>query len=432
MVDFPGKETIESMKKAAFSLVKWVALSAAAGVVAGLIMSGFASLIAIVTEFRLAHMWMLLLLPAAGCLIVFLYRAAGHETDHGTNMVIEAVREDAPMPYEQGILVLTATVLTHAFGGSTGREGAALQLGGSAAAVGAGLLHLNERDKKLLLMAGMSAAFAALFGTPLAASVLPLEFVTVGEMFYPALVPCVLASFTAHAVAVKLGTAHLAAPYAVAAVPSLYSTAMLKALVLGIGSALAAVLFINALHITDSYFDRWFKGRPYIRVMAGGALVAALACALGTQDYCGLSSQLIHDSFAGNAAPYAFLLKILFTCFTLEAGFKGGEIVPSFVIGASLGCLLSGFLSLPADVCCAAGMCGVFCAITNSPICSLLIALELFGPEGMGYYAVSIAIAYSMSGYYGVFGAQRIRFSKTGTEAVDVKAGDLFKKHHES
>lgn len=424
------EEKMEGIKSELFSFLKWIVLTLIIGAAVGLIMSGFAFLISVVTSFRLAHMWMLLLLPAAGCVIVFLYHRFGHEVDHGTNTVIEAVRENAPMPYEQGLLVLAATVITHAFGGSTGREGAALQLGGSAASLIGDVLKLDEKDKKIFLMAGMSAAFAALFGTPLAASVLPMEFVSVGEMFYPALVPCVLASFTAHAVAVAVGTASLSVPYAVASVPKLYSIVFPKAILIGALAALAGILFINALHITDSYFDRWFKGKPYIRVIAGGAAVAALAYLLGTQDYCGLSSQVIHDSFAGNAAPYAFLLKIVFTCLTLESGFKGGEIVPSFVIGASVGCLLSGILGLPADLASACGMCSLFCAITNSPLTSLIIALELFGAEGMGFYAVAVAVAYRLSGYYGVFGSQKIHFSKTAPETVDIAPSELFKKHH--
>ena len=420
---------MKNIRSDALSFLKWILLTVIIGAAVGLIMSGFAFLISVVTAFRLAHMWMLLLLPAAGCLIVLLYHTAGHEVDHGTNTVIEAVRENAAVPYEQGFLVLAATVITHAFGGSTGREGAALQLGGSVASFLGDCLKLDEKDRKIFLMAGMTAAFSALFGTPLAASILPMEFVSVGEMFYPALVPCVLASFAAHAVAVLIGTAHLAAPYAVTAVPSLYSIAFLKALLIGAAAAFAGILFINALHVTDSYFDRWFKGKPYIRVIVGGVSVAALAFLLRTQDYCGLSSQVIHDSFAGNAAPYAFLLKIVFTCLTLESGFKGGEIVPSFVIGASVGCLLSGLLGLPADVASACGMCSLFCAITNSPITSLIIALELFGAEGMGFYAVAIAVAYRLSGYYGVFGAQRIHFSKTEAETVDIAPSELFKKH---
>ena len=420
---------MEEIRSEVFSFLKWIVLTVIIGAVVGLIMSGFASLISVVTAFRLAHMWMLLLLPAAGCAIVFLYHRFGHEVDHGTNTVIEAVRENAPMPYEQGLLVLAATVITHAFGGSTGREGAALQLGGSAASCIGDALRLDEKDKKIFLMAGMSAAFSALFGTPLAASILPMEFALVGEMFYPALVPCVLASFTAHAVAVTVGTASLSVPYAVSSVPRLYSLAFPKALLIGAAAAAAGILFINALHITDSYFDRWFKGKPYIRVIVGGAAVAALAFLLRTQDYCGLSAQVIHDSFTGQAAPYAFLLKIVFTCLTLESGFKGGEIVPSFVIGASVGCLLSGLLGLPADLASACGMCSLFCAITNSPITSLIIALELFGAQGMGFYAVAVAVAYRLSGYYGVFGSQRIHFSKTASETVDIAPSELFKHH---
>ncbi len=413
-------------KVSLISLMKWIVLALALGLSIGFIMSFFGKLITLVTAFRLSHPLMLLGLPAAGFLVVFLYKEAGREKDEGTNAVIEAVRTQARIPVLTGPLVLAATAITHLFGGSAGREGAALQFGGSIGSSVAGKFHMNDSDTEIMVMAGMSASFAALFGTPLAAAVLPMEFISVGVMYYAALVPCVLSAFIAHSVAVYFGAAGLQAPFAVTDVPSLYSFAFPKVLIIGIACAVVGMFFCESLHFCTEYFRKWIAN-PYLRAAAGGTAVVLLSFLLRTQDYCGLGVNVIKESFQGNAAPYAFFLKIVFTCLTLCAGYKGGEIVPSFFIGATLGSLLSMLLGLPADICAACGMCGVFCAVTNSPISSLLIAFELFGFSGMGFFAICIAISYMLSGYYSVFSSQKIVYSKTETKYIDRVSGEEFK-----
>ena len=418
---------MKTFKTALISLGKWIAISIVIGLSVGFVSSIFSKSITMVTKFRLEHPWMLLGLPAAGLLTVFLYKAAGREGDHGTNTVIEAVRTQKPIPLVVTPLIVISTMLTHLFGGSAGREGAALQLGGSMASFTAEKLHMNESDAEIMIMAGMSAAFAALFGTPIAATILPMEFVSVGVLYYAALVPCVLSAFIAHSLAVYLKAATLQAPYAVTDVPSLYSLAFPKVIILGIACAVVGIFFCISLHFCSTNFQKWIKN-PYLRIAAGGAAVVLLALLLHTQDYCGVGREVILESFQGTAPPYAFILKIVFTCLTLCAGYKGGEIVPSFFIGASLGCLMSGFLGMPADICTACGMCGVFCAVTNSPISSILIALELFGGSGMGFFALCIAVSYMLSGYYSVFSAQKIVYSKTEARFIDRVSGDSFKR----
>lgn len=409
------------------SLLKWTILGIAVGTVVGAVTSGFGYGIQYATALREAHPWIIWLLPLAGLLIVFLYRRAGLVHDHGTNTVIEAVREGKKIPLAQGALVMVSTVLTHLFGGSTGREGAALQLGGSIGSFSARTLRMGRSNTNIVIMAGMTAAFSALFGTPLAAVFLPMEFVSVGVMYYAALVPCILSSFVAHAVAVFLGvhTNHLV-PYAVESVPELYSLAFPKTILLGIACALAGILFCWAIHLTHELFPKWIPN-PYLRVLAGGAAVAVLAFLVG-RDYIGLGSSVIKASFSSQAVPWAFLLKILFTCLTLSSGFKGGEIVPSFFVGATLGSFLSGLLGLPADICAACGMCGVFCAVTNSPVASLFIAFELFGFSGMGYFAVVIGISYMLSDYVSFFSAQKIMYSKTETKFIDRLSAESFRR----
>ena len=409
------------------SLLKWAVLGLAVGTVVGAVTSGFGYGIQYATAFRESHVWIIWLLPLAGLVIVFLYQKTGHGDDHGTNSVIEAIRDGKKISIVQGLLVMVSTVLTHLFGGSTGREGAALQLGGSIGSFAARGLRMKQTNTNVIIMAGMSAAFSALFGTPLAAVFLPMEFVSVGVMYYAILVPCIFSSFTAHAVAIFLGvqTNHLV-PYAVKTVPELYSWAFPKAILIGIACALAGMLFCRAMHFTHEYFPKWLPN-PYLRVMTGGLAVAALAFLIG-HDYIGLGSGVIKAAFAESAVPWAFLLKILFTCLTLSSGFKGGEIVPSFFVGATLGSFLAGILGLPPNVCAACGMCGVFCAVTNSPVASLFIAFELFGFTGMGYFAIVIGTSYMLSDYVSFFSAQKILYSKTETRYINLISGESFRK----
>ena len=416
---------MKRLGKDVLSLLKWSVLGIAVGTIVGAVTSGFGIGIHYATSFREGHTWIIWLLPLAGLLIVFMYQKTGHGNDRGTNSVIEAIREGKKVSIVQGLLVMVSTVLTHLFGGSTGREGAALQLGGSIGSFAARGLGLHQSNTNIIVMAGMSAAFSALFGTPLAAVFLPMEFVSVGVMYYAALVPCIFSSFLAHAAAVWLGaqTNHLV-PYAVENVPELYSWAFPKTILLGIACALAGILFCWAIHLTHEYFPRWIPN-PYVRVMAGGLAVAVLAFLLG-HDYIGLGSGVIKAAFAAPAVPWAFLLKILFTCLTLSSGFKGGEIVPSFFVGATLGSFLGGLLGLPPNICAACGMCGVFCAVTNSPVTSLFIAFELFGFNGMGYFAIVIGTSYMLSDYVSFFSAQKILYSKTETKYINLISEESF------
>ncbi len=410
------------MGRAVWNLIRWVVLATITGAAVGFLTGLFGMAISVVTEFRLAHSLMLLGLPAAGLVIVFLYRSFGLADDTGTNRVILAIREQKDIPIAVAPLVVIATVLTHAFGGSSGREGAALQFGGSLGNFAARKLKFDASSTEIMVMTGMSAAFAALFGTPLAATILPMEFVSVGVLYYAALVPCVISAFTAHAVAVQMNVQRLQIPYEVTDVPNLYSPAFLKVVLLGVVFAAVGIGFIICLHTSGQYLKKWF-GNQYIRILVGGTAVAALALLLGTQDYIGLGSNVIHACFDGKAVWYAAVLKVLFVCLTLESGYKGGEIVPSFFIGAVVGCSLSRILGLPADICTACGMCSVFCAVTNSPISALCVAFELFGFDGMGYFAISVAVSYMMSGYYSLYGAQKIMYSKTETKFINRTTG---------
>lgn len=401
------------------TLLKWIVLSVIAGTVVGAIGSGFAHAVTYVTEFREANPWVLFGLPLGGLVIVFLYKIAGQQKNTGTNRVLTVIRnKEEEMEGSVAPLILISTVITHLFGGSSGREGAALQFGASVGNVLGKWFHLNDSDRKIVIMASMSAAFSALFGTPMAASIFSMEVVSVGIMYYAALVPCVLSAFVAQYVSVLLKVRGFGHPHLVESVPDFYSLNAFKMVVLAVCFALAGMLFCKMLHESEHAFKKYFEN-SYVRVVVGGLSVIALRYLLGTTDYLGLGEAVLDTSFEEAAIFGIFLLKMIFTCLTLCSGFKGGEIVPSLFIGATLGSSLSVILSLPPNICAACGMVGVFCAVTNCPISSMLIAFELFGFEGMPYYCVTVAISYLISGYQSLYKEQKIMYSKTENKFIN-------------
>jgi len=400
------------------TFLHWVLLSVITGLTAGGIAGLFAHLITVVTNYRMSHPLIILGLPLGGLFIVFLYNKAGLAKDAGTDTVITAVRSDENIPLAMAPAILAATVVTHLFGGSSGREGAALQFGGSIATAIGRLLHLPEDDRKIMIMAGMSAAFSALFGTPLAAAIFSMEVISVGVMYYSALVPCVFSALIAHYAALKLHVASLQSPLLIQNLPDFFSLVSIRVVLLALACAAVGVIFCIALKYT-SYFYRKYFPNPYKRIFAAGCIIILLAALLHTQDYLGLGSSVIQASLYTPSRPYAFILKIVFTCLTLCAGYKGGEIVPSLFIGAVMGSFLSVILGLPVNISAACGMIGVFCAVTNSPVTSMLIAFELFGFEGMPYFCTVTAVSYMLSGYYGLYHAQKIVYSKTKPKYVD-------------
>lgn len=401
------------------TLMKWILLSIIVGGVVGVIGSLFAHSVTYVTEFREANPWVIFGLPFGGLVIVFLYKITGQEKNTGTNRVLTVIRKkDEEMEGRIAPLILVSTVITHLFGGSSGREGAALQFGASVGNVLGKWFHLNESDRKIVIMASMSAAFSALFGTPMAAAIFSMEVVSVGIMYYAALVPCVFAAFTAQHTAVFLKVRTLGYPHFVENVPDFYSVNAWKVLLLAICFAFAGILFCKLLHESEHAFKKYFAN-PYLRIMAGGASVIVLCYIFGTTDYLGLGEVVLDRSFEEAAVFGVFFLKMIFTCLTLGSGFKGGEIVPSLFIGATLGSSLSVSLALPPNICAACGMVGVFCSVTNCPISSMLIAFELFGFAGMPYYCVTVAICYLISGYQSLYKEQKIMYSKTENKFID-------------
>ncbi len=389
--------------------VWWTTLSVLVGVLMGCIGAAFVYGIAYGTAFRENHPWIVVFLPLAGLFIVWLYHVTRNTHDRGTNMVLSSLRSESSLPFLMAPLIFISTILTHTFGGSVGREGAALQLGGSLSGQLAKSLHMRDRDTRMLIACGMSAAFSAIFRTPVAAAIFSMEVGCVGSMHYAAILPCVISSLVASATANALG---ISAPsYTVLEIPELSLLVGGKIFLIGTIFALISMLFCITLHRTESLFSSNIAN-PYQRAMLSGIIVVLLTIALHTTDYLGLGTQSIVSAIGGSARWYAFLLKILFTAITLAGGFKGGEIVPTFFIGATLGCSLGSLFSLSPSLCAAMGMVALFAAVTNCPIASVLIALELFGSECLPHCLLVIAVSYVLSGYYGLYKEQQFAFAK--------------------
>lgn len=398
-------------------LLKWIIIGIVIGIIVGCISTLFSHLLTFANTFRHQNPLIVFSLPVGGLAIVFLYRFFKDTNDTGTNMIISSIHSSTDIPFKMAPLIFITTIITHLCGGSSGREGAAIQLGGSIANKIGKLFHLNGNDQHIIIMCGMSAGFSALFGTPMAAAIFSLEVISVGIMHYSALVPCITASFIALFIARFFGVSPEA--FAVTIIPEFTPILLLKILILGAILGAVSVLFCVILHSTEYLYKKIFKN-PYIRIFTAGCLIIILSAILRTDIYLGSGINVIEQIFEhGHIVFYAFILKMIFTALTLGAGFKGGEIVPSFCIGAAFGCAVASLFGLPVQLAAACGMVGVFCGVTNCPISTLLISFELFGFEGMPYYLVTIAVSYMLSGYYGLYHAQKIMYSKTETHYVN-------------
>ena len=397
------------------TLFKWVLLGGVIGAVGGVVGSLFHLGVNYATAIRGAHPWILYLLPVGGLAIVGLYKLCRLE-GKGTNAIIESVHFGESVPILLVPVIFVSTVITHLCGGSAGREGAALQIGGGLGFQAGKLLHLGEKDLPLATLCGMSGVFSALFGTPLTATVFALEVISVGVLYYAGLVPCITAAMAAFGVSTLMGVEPTR--FAVAMPPVTLET-MVPVVALAILCALVSILFCKGLHWTERLLDRGFRS-PWVRVLAGSVLLIGMSL-LTNGDYNGAGMDVIARALAGEADGWAWLLKILFTAVTIGCGFKGGEVVPSFFVGATFGCWVGSLLGLSPAFTAAIGLVAVFCGAVNCPIASVILSVELFGAEGMLYFAMACAISYVLSGYCGLYSSQTILYSKLRAEFINVR-----------
>ena len=395
------------------AFVKWTFFSLIIGALGGGVGALFSHLISYVTQVRMANDWLLYLLPLGGVVIAFLYHILKVE-HQGTNQVFEAVRSEKQVPFSLAPAITLGAGITHLLGGSAGKEGAALQLGGSIASVVGKAFKTDEKDRHILTVSGMAAVFAAVFGTPMGAAVFAVEVVSVGYVSLSALYPSFASALVAYLMAVKLGVHP--ERFNVEVIPEVSAEYLMKVLALAVVVALVSIVFCLAMKHSHEVFEKYIRN-PYIRALVGGVAIIVLTLIIGNRDYNGSGMHIIEGVFHGEeVSKWAFLLKIVFTAITIGSGFKGGEIVPTLFIGATLGYTMAGAVGMPVAFCAAIGMVALFASVTNCPIATVFLAVELFGAEGLLYYALAIFVAFVLSGYFSLYTGQKIVFSKIKEE----------------
>ncbi len=400
------------------TFLKWLLIALVTGAVGGAVGSMFHVSVQWATELRGTYPWLLYLLPVGGILVAAMYRLSRMQNEN-TNAIIDSIHFGDDVPLLLVPCIYFATVMTHLFGGSAGREGAALQIGGSLGCYIGRLVHLDAKDMRIATLCGMSAVFSALFGTPLTATIFALEVISVGVFYYSALVPCTVAAVTAYGISTAAGIAPTRFQVAAAA---LQPEMLLRVAGLAILCSIMSILFCVTMHGTEHALARRIPN-DYLRIILGGAVVVGLTLLVGTTDYNGAGMEIITAAIEhGRAAPEAFLLKLVFTAITIGCGFKGGEVVPTFFIGATLGCVAGPLLGIPAGFAAALGLVCVFCGAVNCPIASIVLSVELFGASALIYFALACGIAYMLSGYFGLYSSQKILYSKLRAEFIDIHA----------
>ncbi|MDO7138585.1 voltage-gated chloride channel family protein [Algibacter lectus] len=387
-------------------LLKWVLICLTLGVLAGSVSAFFLLSLEWATNWRESHLWVISLLPVGGLVIGLSYHYYGSSVVKGNNLLLEEFHSPKKIiPFRMVPLVLFGTIITHFFGGSAGREGTAVQIGGAIADRFTKVLKLSKRDRKIVLIAGISAGFASVFGTPLAGGIFALEVLVLGRLRLDAIIPSFMAAVFANYFCEIWNVSHT--HYHINTVAEMTPINLLWCLLAGIIFGLVAMLFSKSTHFWSNLFGKYIKYPP-LRPVIGGTILAIAIYFMGTTKYIGLGIPTIVEAFDVNLNSYDFLLKLLFTSFTLGAGFKGGEVTPLFFIGAALGNVLIWFIPLPMALLAGMGFVAVFAGATNTPIACTIMGIELFGIESGVFIALACSTAYLFSGHSGVYASQII------------------------
>lgn len=387
-------------------LVKWLFICTLIGAIVGSISAFFLLSLEWATAWRESHLWIIALLPIGGFIIGISYHLYGDSVVKGNNLLLDEFHSPKKIiPFKMAPLVLFGTIITHLFGGSAGREGTAVQIGGAVADQFTKLFKLSKRDRQIVIIIGISAGFAAVFGTPLAGGIFALEVLVLGRIRLDAIIPSFMGAVLANYFCEIWNVSHT--HYSISTVVEMNPINLLWALLAGIIFGLAAMLFSKSTHFWSNLFSKYIKYPP-LRPVIGGVILAVVIFAIGTTKYIGLGIPTIVDAFNNNLNSYDFLLKLIFTSFTLGAGFKGGEVTPLFFIGATLGNVLIWFIPLPMGLLAGMGFVAVFAGATNTPIACTIMGIELFGIESGVFIAIACSTAYLFSGHSGVYSSQII------------------------
>lgn len=387
-----------------FYVIKWGLLASLIGFLIGSVSAFFLVSLDWVTNWRESHLWIIALLPLGGLAIGLLYYYWGSDVVRGNNLLIEEFHNPTKIiSLKMAPLILIGTLLTHFFGGSAGREGTAVQVGGAIADQFTTAFKLRPRDRKIILIIGISAGFASIFGTPLAGAIFALEIMLLGRIRYEAILPSFIAAVIANYACHFWKVTHT--EYFISSVVAMTPVNLIWAIVAGLLFGLTAKIFSKTTHFWSTLFLKTIPYPPY-RPLIGGIFIALAIWAVGSTKYIGLGIPTIENSFLEQLPSYDFILKILFTSFTLGAGFKGGEVTPLFFIGATLGNALFWIIPLPMGLLAAMGFVAVFAGATNTPIACTLMGLELFGIESGLFIAVACVVSYLFSGHSGIYTSQ--------------------------
>lgn len=401
------------------TFIKWVLIGTITGFVGGMVGSIFHFGVEKATELRLDNNWIVIFLPLGGIGIGALYKLFKMDKSTGTNQIISSIRSDGSVPLILAPLIFISTIITHLFGGSAGREGAALQLGGSIGGFIGRTFKLDKKDMHVVILCGMSGVFSALFGTPLTATIFVMEVISIGIIYYSSLVPCLVSSLVAYAISLYFGLTPV--HYVLNYIPKLTLKSIGGTVVLASFCALLSIVFCVTIHKTDLLMHKKIKNR-YLLGFIGGLIIVALTYLIKTNDYNGAGMNIIDNAINGIVKPEAFFMKIVFTAITIGAGFKGGEIVPTFFVGSTFGCLVGGLIGLNPGFSAAIGLVALFCGVVNAPIASIILSIELFGSEGLLLFAIACSVSYMLSGYYGLYPSQKIIYSKLKAEFININA----------
>ena len=401
---------LEKLKKIMFMALKWIIICALIGVLSGSASAFFLMSLEWVTQIREHNNWIIWLLPIGGLAIGYGYHYWGQSVVKGNNLLLEEYENPQKIiPLKMAPLVLFGTLITHLFGGSAGREGTAVQMGGAIADQFTKIFQLDNSDRKTLLILGISAGFASIFGTPLAGALFALEVVYFSKINFKGVILSFLAAYIAYFTVEFWQVQHT--HYSVPFIPEISFTVLFWVIVVSILFGLAAMLFSRTTHFWGKLFSKTISFPP-IRPFIGGFIIALAVYFIGTTKYIGLGIPAIVNSFSDPSAFYDFLLKILFTGFTLGAGFKGGEVTPLFFVGATLGSALSLVIPLPVALLAAMGFVAVFSGATHTPVACTVMGMELFGIDSGLFIGAACLIAYFSSGPVGIYHSQIVKGAK--------------------